>query len=77
MAPQIAGYFMELGPSIVPALLAHLQDPSPAIRGNVAQIVGVIGGPDAVAALQPLTQDRNKEVAEAATRAIERIKMKG
>lgn len=77
MAPQVAGYFSELGPSIVPALVPHLQDPSPAIRGNAAQILGAIGGADAIPALQRLTQDRNREVAEAAARAIERIKMKG
>jgi HEAT repeat protein len=75
MAPQIAEYFIELGPSIVPALVSHLQDPDPAIRGNVALVLGAIGGDGALAALQPLIQDRDREVAKAATRAIERIKL--
>jgi HEAT repeat protein len=52
-APQTADYLLELGPSIVPTLLPHLQDPSPAIRGNVAQVIGALGGPAAEAALQP------------------------
>lgn len=74
MAPQVAEYFIELGPPIVPTLLSHLQDPDPAIRGNIALVLGVIGSDAALAALQPLTQDKDRDVARAATRAIERIK---
>jgi len=58
----------------VPTLLPHLQDPSPAIRGNVAQVIGGLGGPAAEAALQPLTQDRDRDVAQAATRALQQLK---
>ena len=75
MAPQVAGYFIKLGASIVPPLVAHLQDPSPAIRANVALVLGALGGEAALAALQPLTQDRDRDVVQAATRAIERITM--
>jgi HEAT repeat protein len=74
MAPQIAGYLIELGPTVVPQLLSHLQDQDPAIRANVAQVLGAIGGDPALAALQPLLQDRDEAVVEAATRAIERAK---
>jgi HEAT repeat protein len=73
-APQTADYLLELGPSIVPALVPHLQDPSPAIRGNVAQVIGALGGPAAEAALQPLTEDRDRDVAQAATRALRQLK---
>lgn len=73
-APQIAGYLLELGPSIAPTLLSHLQDPSPAIRGNVATVLGAIGTDATLAALQPLTTDKDRAVAQAATRAIDRIK---
>jgi HEAT repeat protein len=73
-APQTAEYLLELGPSILPALLPHLQDPSPAIRGNVAQVIGGLGGPAAEAALQPLTADRDPDVVEAATRALRQVK---
>ena len=75
-APQVAAYLLELGAPIAPALISHLQDPSDAIRGNVATILGQIGGPEMIPTLQPLTTDRNKDVIEAATRAIERIKMR-
>lgn len=74
MAPQVADYLIELGPSIVPALVSHLQEPDEAIRGNVALVLGAIGGDAALAALQTLTKDRDRDVARAATRAIERIK---
>ena len=73
-APQIADYLLELGPPIAPTLLSHLQDPSPAIRGNVATVLGAIGNDATLTALQPLTADRDRAVAQAATRAIERIK---
>lgn len=75
MAPQIAEYLVELGPSIGPTLVPHLQDPSPAIRGNVAQVLGAIGGPSALTALPPLTQDHDREVAQSAKRALERLKL--
>jgi len=74
MAPQIAGYIFELGPSVGAILVPHLQDPSPAIRGNVATVLGAIGGEATLAALQPLTEDKDRAVAQAATRAIERLK---
>ncbi len=74
MAPQIGDYLLELGPSIAPTLVSHLQDPSPAIRGNVATVLGALGDAATVTALQPLTGDRDRSVAQAATRAIDRIK---
>ncbi len=74
MAPQVAEYFIELGPAVVPALAPHLKDPDAAIRGNVALVLGALGGDAALAALQPLTQDKDRDVARAAARAIERIK---
>jgi HEAT repeat protein len=72
-APQAAAYLIELGPSISSQLVPLLQDPSPAIRANVATVLGALGGDAAVAALQPLAQDRDRTVAQAAARALERI----
>jgi HEAT repeat protein len=76
MGPQAAEYLIELGPPVGPLLLPSLQDPSPAIRANVARVLGAIGGEDAVAALQTLTQNSDRDVVQAATRAIERIRMR-
>ncbi len=72
-APQVADYFLELGSRVAPELVPHLQDPSPEIRANVATVLGGIGDAAIVRALQPLTQDKDRAVAQAATRAIERI----
>jgi HEAT repeat protein len=73
-APQIAEYLIELGPPVAAQLVPHLQDLSPAIRANVATVLGAIGGDATLAALQPLTTDKDRAVAQAATRAIERLK---
>ena len=76
VAPQVAGYLLELGPPAAPLLVSHLTDPSAAIRANVATILGSIGGPDTIAALQALTSDRDADVRQAASRAIARLKMR-
>jgi HEAT repeat protein len=76
-APQIAAYFLELGPSVAPQLTPHLKDPSESIRGNAALILGAIGGRAESGALQPLLQDRSSEVRRAAERAIERMTLRG
>lgn len=74
MGPQIFDYFVELGPDAAPVLVPHLQDPSPVIRANVARLVGALGAPGATAALQPLANDKDPDVAKAAARALERLK---
>jgi HEAT repeat protein len=77
MVPQIEGYLLELGPSIVRDLLPRLQEPDPATRARVADVLGAIGDRSALAALQTATQDKDREAAEAAKRAIERISSRG
>ncbi len=76
VAAQAAGYLLELGPSIAGLLVPHLTDPTVRIRARVATILGGIGGPDAIAPLQRLTKDRDKDVALAAARAVVRIRMR-
>jgi HEAT repeat protein len=73
-APQVGDYLVELGPSVVPELVPLLHDPSVAIRANVAQVLGALGTPAALAALEPLTHDADREVAKSATRALQRVK---
>jgi len=77
MAPRIAGYFMELGQPVAAELASSLKDPSDAIRGNVALILGAIGTQSEIALLEPLLQDRSAEVRRAAERAIHRLKLRG
>lgn len=73
-APQVAEYLLELGSAAAAPLVSHLQDPSPQIRANVAAVLGAIGDSATIDALQPLTRDKDRDVAQAATRAIERLK---
>ena len=75
LAPQIGGYFLELGPSVSVGLVPSLKDANPAVRGNAAIVLGAIGNSSHIAVLQPLLQDRNRDVVRAAERAIQRIKM--
>jgi HEAT repeat protein len=77
MGPQIAGYFLELGPSIVRELAPHLKDPDDGIRGNVALIIGALGTSAEIPVLEPLLHDRNSDVRRAAERAIQRVKVRG
>jgi HEAT repeat protein len=71
---QVQGYLLELGPSIVAALLPRLQEPDEAARRRLTEVIGVIGDSTALPALTRLTQDRDREVVDAAAHAIERIK---
>lgn len=76
MAPQVAGYFFEIGPSVAAELAAHLKDPRESVRGNAALVLGAIGSQAEIAALEPLLQDRDGDVRRSAQRAIERIKLR-
>lgn len=77
LVAQVADYLLELGPAVNPALEKGLQDASEAVRGNSALILGLVGTKEHLPALQPLMQDRSKDVRTAAERSIERIKLRG
>ena len=72
---QVQEYLMEIGSVIEKDLLPSLQEPDAGIRAAVADVLGEIGGDASLAAMQNL-QDRDKDVVEAARRAVERIKMR-
>ena len=72
---QAMGYLVELGDPIVGPLAGHLRDPDPAVRARVATTLGMIGGEDAIAALEPATRDPETEVARAAERAVARARI--
>ncbi len=73
MVPQIEGYLLELGPPVARELPARLQEPDPAVRAHVADVLGAIGDRSMLPALQKAAEDRDRDAAEAAKRAIERI----
>jgi HEAT repeat protein len=67
-------YLVELGPSVAPMLLSRLQEPDADVRESVADVLGAIGGPDAVPALQAVTAKEPKTGAgNAAKRAVAKI----
>ena len=74
-AEQIQQYLLELGPSVVPHLVPRLQEPDEGVREHLAEVLGSLGNQTTVTVLTPLKNDPNREVATAATHAIERIKM--
>jgi HEAT repeat protein len=75
MTPQVQAYLIELGPSIEKDLVPRLQEPEEMIRERVAEVLGAIGGDASMTALQGL-KDRDRNVTQAAMRAVERIKLR-
>lgn len=73
-APQAMEYLVELGAPIAKDLTPYLGAREENVRGRVAEILGIIGGPDVVPALESARLDRNEAVARAVAAAIERIK---
>jgi HEAT repeat protein len=72
---QAMSYLVELGRPIAAQLGRHLRDPEPRVRARVAMTLGLIGGEEAIAALEPATRDPDTEVARAAERAIARARI--
>ena len=77
LAPQLQGYFIELGSSVVPPVVIRLAEPDNDVRRHLVTILGAIGDQSTATVLAPLKDDRNREVSVAATTAIERLKMTG
>jgi len=73
-AGQAAEYLVELGPSAAGALVSQLSSRDADMRVRAAGILGLIGGPDVLPALEAARQDRDPAVAAAAEAAVARIK---
>ena len=73
LMPQIYGYLVELGPSIVAPAVVRLKEPDVDVRRNLVTILGVLGDQSTAIVLTPYKEDRSREVATAASNAIERI----
>ena len=76
VARQVQEYLIELGPPIERELLPILQEPDPAIRAAVADVLGAIGAEASLAALKAV-QDSDRGVVEAASRAVTRLQLRG
>jgi HEAT repeat protein len=75
LAPQIQGYFLELGPTVIPLTLVRLREPDADVRRHLVTVLGGLGDQTTVTGLMPYKEDPDRDVAAAATSAIERIKM--
>jgi HEAT repeat protein len=73
---QVQDYLIELGPGIERDLLPRLQEPDEATRARVVEVLGAIGGEASLTALQALQADKDRDVAQVARRAVERIKLR-
>ncbi|HUF55416.1 MAG TPA: HEAT repeat domain-containing protein, partial [Thermohalobaculum sp.] len=76
-AEQAMAYLVELGRAHVKALVPRLADPDVSTRGRLVQVFGIVGGPEALQALEPTTNDPDPAVARAAEHAIARIRLLG
>jgi HEAT repeat protein len=73
---QAQDYLVELGPSVVSLAAPRLQESDPAVRAAVADVLGVVGDPSIVPALESAAKDSDANAAQAAKRAIARIRAK-
>jgi HEAT repeat protein len=68
-------YLVELSPSGASALAASLQDPDPATRAMVADVLGFSGDARVVPALEAAARDADAGAARAANRALARLRL--
>ena len=71
---QARQYLIELAPGRTTMFAHQLQDADPQIRLDMVDVLGLAGDPAAIAVVEPLTKDRDPQVARAAERAIVRLR---
>jgi HEAT repeat protein len=59
---------------LVPSLLTMLSHSDSRVRGDIADLLGKIGDPQAIAHIEPLVADPDPDVAEAAADALEELR---
>src|SRR5688572_7569571 len=73
--PLVLGYLLDLSSSMGPSIAAWLNDPVIDVRGLIADILGFSRDTRVIPALDAATKDADPDVAAAAQRAIERLKL--
>jgi HEAT repeat protein len=68
-------FLIELSPSAAGDLLAHLRDPDPATRAEVADILGFSGDLTVVPSLEAACKDADRSAASAAERGLARVRL--
>jgi len=67
-------YLIELSPGRISRLSRYVQDPTPRLRIDIADIAGMTDDPDGLAVIAPLLTDKDKQVMIAAERATLRLR---
>ncbi len=57
----------------IPHLTPLLKDENPTIRGDVADLIGIIGTPEHIGLIRPLLEDPNSQVREIVAEAIDAL----
>ena len=70
---QARPYLVELAPGRSPAFLRYLQAPDARMRIDIIDALGLGGDSAALPVVEPLTKDRDPQVARAAERAVARL----
>ena len=76
VVPQVQDYLVELGPLIVGVAAPRLQDPDPIVRAAVADVLGVVADASSVPALEAAAKGTDPTAAQAAKRAVARLRAK-
>jgi len=74
MRDQAKRYLIEMAPGRTSGFAHQLLDSDPQIRIDTIDALGLAGDPKAITVLEPLTKDRDQQVARAAERAVARLK---
>jgi HEAT repeat protein len=72
-AEQVRRYLIEVAPGRSSAFARFIQDPDAAIRGGVADVLGLAGDVAALPLVESLLRDRDPQVVLAAERAVARL----
>ena len=67
---QSRAYLEELGARTLPEALDYLREPEPKIRAGLCDALATAGVVDALSAIEPLTKDKDQQVASSAARAV-------
>ncbi len=74
LGSRCVSYLLEVGRSVLGDLYAYLSDTDAEIRAALCDVLGAVGDAESIPRLQPLVSDPSSKVADAANRAIERLK---
>jgi HEAT repeat protein len=70
---QAEDYLLELGPPVINVIVPRLLEPDTAVREALADVLGALGDPSALPALEAAAKDADPSVASAAKRALARL----